>query len=487
MKPFNLSQRITRTALVLKDFGAVGDNVTDDTAAVTAAINAAQAEMFTPAIYLGRGLYKVGALPNLTQEIQFIGDDPRSSALMISQPIQIKGVSQRTANVVFRNMTIGGFAMSAGFAVVIDWAQDIVFENVIFSNVWNGVSIRQAGGVRFEGCEFDPVRGTLGVDVSSYNGTRNGELDTTDVLVFEATIIQGSLPPVGGSSNAIMLRLDGRVHTVQCDGLRLLNAFKGLQTLNTQGLPSNVVPRFFVGSSLEVENMQAECLDLQACREFNPAYLFAAGSHTADGVILGAGVSEFAPVRCAISSHWLHGVNVNGAKSVRLIRPLIYNNSLVGVGLKDGVYVAGSGTVTIDGGLIGKDTTLPAYTEPQKCGVDLDAAFNGTLVMRGVDLRGNQSFALSDNGLTAAGSSVTNCPGYNPKGAAMQTLGASPYSYTAGLSPENIAIYGGAGVVSTLAGGTVIGNQSPCGFTLQPRQAVSIAYATVPLMAVNKA
>jgi hypothetical protein len=369
--------------------------------------------------------------------------------------------------------------------VVVDWAQDILFENVVFSNPFNGVSIRQAGNTRFIGCLMGTVRGTLGVDVSSFNGTRNGELDTTDVLVFEATTIQSNLPSVGGTNSAIMLRLDGRVHTVQCDGLRLLNAGKGLQCLNTQSLASNLVPRFFVGSSLEVENMYAECLDLQAAREFNPAYLFAAGSHTADGVILGAGVSAFSLPRCAISSHYLHGVNINGASNVRLTNPLIYNNSLAGVGAKDGVYVKGSGTVTIDGGLIGKDTTLPAYTEPQKCGIELDPAYTGTLVLRGVDLRGNQSFALFDSGGTATGSSVTNCPGVNPRGTNLQTVGASPYSYTAGLSPEAVNLYGGTGVVSTV-NGVAVANTVPAAFTLQPRQTVSISYATLPTMAVNK-
>jgi hypothetical protein len=485
MNPFNLSQRIARTPLVLQDFGAVGDNVTDDTAALTAAINAAQARQFTPSIYLGGGLFNIaGSLPNLTEEIIFVGDGPHASALMLSNPITIKGITTRAADVQFKSLTIGGYAMTSGYAVDIDWAQDVTFENVVMAHVWNGVKIRQAGGVRFQEVLVDVVRGAVGIDIMAYDATRNGEVDSCDLTIFDGVVIQSTLPAVGGTNSAVMLRLDGRVHTVQCDGLRLLNGGVGLQTLNTAALPSHLVPRFILGSSIEVENMYGRCLDLVACREFNPDYLFAANSHTQDVIYLSAGCSGFAPSKLAVSTGYLCGIFIAGATDTRLLNPLIYNNSIVGLGAKPAVFIQGSGTVTIDGGLIGKNSTLPAYTEPQS-GVLLDAAYNGVLIMRGVDLRGNQSFALGDTGLTAAGSSVTNCPGYNPRGAALQTVGASPYVYTAGLSPESVNLYNGSGVVATI-GGVAMTTTVPAAFTLQPRQTVSISYATIPTMAVNK-
>jgi hypothetical protein len=474
-----------RERFSLADFGAVGDNITDDTAAVTAAINAAQAASFTPTIYLGRGLFKVGALPNLTKPITFVGDGPRSSALMLSAPLTVKGIASRATAIEFINLMIGGFDMSSGFAVDIDWAQDLLFENVVINNPWNGVSIRQAGNVRFIGVLVDEVRGDVGVSIRADGGTRNGELDTTDLIMFDGTTIQSNLPPTGGTNSATMLRLDGRVHTVQCDGLRLLNGGTGLQTLNTAGLAANLVPRFVLGSSIEVENMHGRCLDLQHCREFAPAFLFAANSHTQDGVYLGAGCAVFAPTKCSINSNWLHGLFIDGAKEVRLTTPLVYFNSKVGSATKSGVFVAGSGNVSIDGGLIGKDSSLPTYTELQKCGVDLDPAYSGTLTVRGTDLRGNVTSSLADNGSTAAGSSVTNCPGFNPRGTSLQTVGASPYVYTAGLTAEGVNLYGGTGVVSTI-NGVAVASTSPAGFLLQPRQAVSISYATVPTMAVNK-
>jgi hypothetical protein len=489
MKPFNLSQRIARSAVNVRDYGAVGDNVTDDTAAVSAAITYCQNLPFTSALYLGGGFYKVTSLPQLTKPISIIGDDPRSSALMFAgsaDAISIKGVSTRAAAIQFHNLSLVGHDMTGGYLVDIDWAQDILFENVIFNDPWNGVYARQIGDLQFRNCYMSLVRGTVGVDLYGANITRNGENDEIDIVIFDSVVIQANLPAIGGASSAILLRVDGRVHTIQTDGLRLLNGGIGLQTLNTPGLASNLVPRFFFGSSLEIENMQNQCVDAQAMREFKPASLFAVGSHAADGVRLNAAVADFAPVRCNISSNWFNGIDTNGAKSVRLTKPLIYNNSLVGVGLKDGVYVSGSGFVGITGGLIGKDTALPAYPEPQKCGVDLDAAFNGVLVMSGVDLRGNQSFGLYDSGLTATGSSVTNCPGYNPKGTNLQAVGASPYSYTAGLTVEGVNLYGGTGVVSSVAG-VALANTVPAAFTLQPRQTVSISYATVPTMAVSKA
>lgn len=77
---------------------------------------------------------------------------------------------------------------------------------------------------------------------------------------------------------------------------------------------------------------------------------------------------------------------------------------------------------------------------------------------------------------------VENNIGYNPLGGAVGiTPGASPYTYTAGYSPETIYI--NTGTVSAVAlGGVTVFSQTNCTVNLAPGQAVVVTYTAVPGM-----
>ena len=144
-----------------------------------------------------------------------------------------------------------------------------------------------------------------------------------------------------------------------------------------------------------------------------------------------------------------------------------------------------SGVVDIRGGMAGKASWLPVYTEKQKYGIELDVSYNGILTVQGVELRNNNTGALYDNNGTGQGSFVSACPGYTPRGTTLQSVGASPYTYTAGLTVEYVNLYNGTGVVSTI-NGVAVASTSPCSFALQPRQSVTVSYITTPTMVINK-
>ncbi len=76
---------------------------------------------------------------------------------------------------------------------------------------------------------------------------------------------------------------------------------------------------------------------------------------------------------------------------------------------------------------------------------------------------------------------VKDNPGYNPVGISTITPGASPYTYTAGASPETIYIY--AGTVSDVSiGGSTVATASPTQVELPPNTAVVVTYSSVPTM-----
>lgn len=470
--------------------GADPTGVSDSTSALTAAIVEAQSRTTPPVIWFPAGFYKItGPLPDITKAIVFEGENRRTTQLMCSGSstiFNIRGLVTRTSGAGFRNIGLNGLSMTNGYLVAIDWAQDTFFENVLLADPYQGVSIRQAGNTTFVNVLGDKFRGPKGVYAYATNLARNGENDQIDVISFVDTLLQGDYIPGATVPATDLLTIDGRCHTIAMFGLRLLSAKRGLVTLNTPALPSNFVPRFFVGSDLEIESMYQECQRLEHAVDFWVDSIFAAGSATADGIYLGAGVGNYSPGSGTVNSNYAHGVNIYGANTINLQQFEIYNNSLVGANVKSGVYCgAGSKNIHVSGGLAGKATWLPAYTELQKFGVELDAAFNGIITVDGVDLQGNSTGPFYSNGLSALGSYVSGCPGYNPRGTGLQTVGASPYTYTADMTQESVNIYGGTGVVSTI-NGIAVANVSPCAFVLQPRQQVTISYATLPTMAVNK-
>lgn len=473
----------------VKDFGAVGDGVTDDTAAVAFAINYILSETNAQKLYVPAGYYKInGVLPNITKAITIQGDNERSTQFVFSgttTPINIAGASTRATDVIFQNIGLNGHNMTGGYLVSIDWAQNIIFQNVIFNDPYNACYLRQCGNVLFTNCLMDKVRGTVGLHAYATNTARNGENDQIDIISLVNSVIQGNYVSGGSTPTMELMVLDGRVHTIQINGLRLLNALRGIVTKNTPGLASNFVPRFITGDALEMENHYAECGDFQACMDFWIDNIFAAGSNTADGIKLSSSVANWQTNKGSINSNYLHGLNTNGATEVCVSDVTVYNNSLVGASVKSGIYVNGSGRVNVRGGLAGKASWLPSYTEPQKYGIELDASYNGIIFADGVDLRGNATGSLYDNNGSASGSCVKSCPGYNPNGSSLQSVGASPYIYTAGLTQESVQIYGGAGVTSEIDG-VFVANVSPCSFTLQPRQSVVVTYVSIPTMAINR-
>ena len=96
------------------------------------------------------------------------------------------------------------------------------------------------------------------------------------------------------------------------------------------------------------------------------------------------------------------------------------------------------------------------------------------------------SGAWSSNGGTLTDSSsggnnrVMNVIGYNPVGVSSITPGASPYTYTAGTSPETVYVYGGT--VSDITQGGVTLATSPAQFQLGPNESIVVTYTVAPTM-----
>lgn len=83
------------------------------------------------------------------------------------------------------------------------------------------------------------------------------------------------------------------------------------------------------------------------------------------------------------------------------------------------------------------------------------------------------------------GFDIKDNKGYNPIGPSAITPGSSPYTYTAGPSPEEIYITGGT-VSDIKRGSTTIATASPCRVHLEPHQTLVVTYSSAPTMVADK-
>lgn len=119
------------------------------------------------------------------------------------------------------------------------------------------------------------------------------------------------------------------------------------------------------------------------------------------------------------------------------------------------------------------------FAGSQAYGIAISATCTNYSII-GADCRGNATGAIFD-GSAATSGRISDNLGYNPVGATSITLGASPYTYTAGHSPETVYIDGGT-VSSIATGGQTMFTATGKTVTMGPNETVTVTYTVLPGM-----
>lgn len=120
------AQEKMREVVSVKDFGAVGDGVTDDTAAIQAAIDYAstlvqsvilnKVDFVTASVYVPSGIYLHTDTIYVKEGVRLYGESKSSSMLYSTAlpiAVQLGGASREYANIVIENLSIKGDATTA--------------------------------------------------------------------------------------------------------------------------------------------------------------------------------------------------------------------------------------------------------------------------------------------------------------------------------------------------------------------------------------
>lgn len=199
------------------------------------------------------------------------------------------------------------------------------------------------------------------------------------------------------------------------------------------------------------------------------------------------GTGNLTVADCQISKNGKDGLRLelNGSdmKDCDVHDNLIFDNSAVSANF-DGIRLTMGTANNMDGVNIHDNRCYDtlAASGTQRYGINL-ASGSGTLTNSNIsnnDLRGNKTGAYN-TGVTSTTLTLKNNKGYNPVGVSAITVGASPYTYTAGSSPEDVYISGGT-VSSVVKGGVTIFALTNTSVHLEPNQAVVVTYAVAPTM-----
>lgn len=482
----SMAQRFGATINVKADYGAAGDNTTDDTAAIAAAINeansAADQTPFPVGIFFPGGVYKItSALPDITRSVVLYSSSAREAVLApIGNFDVIKFIGSqaggRVANAGMRDMSIATVNMTGGRGIVVDFCQDTTIENVLVSDAYNGMEVRQSGDTVVRNVKFDNLRGADGFKAVGSGALRNGVLDHSDVIILDNVTWSGTYIPGVTTPLSNLVTFDGWVHTILMRNARVLSALGGFRFLNSYapGLTQHFAPSFIYGT-VEAENIYTEGYNFQACNDVAIDNIFSASSISTAGIRIGAAAVGVRFKAGSVQNAYLDGVIIEaGAKNVALYEFVAQRNGQAGVaysGVNDQ-----SGVLRMYGGVLsGND---PAET--QKYGL---TGVAGTRAFD-VDARGNLTAPFSGPVYTRGCSPDINAALVSPP------VGASPYVYqNTSLGPQWVSVANGTVSSVDIDDGsgayTVAFIQTNVSVVLKPGKRLRVTYTGAPVLRVE--
>ena len=387
----------------VKCFGAYGDNVHDDTAAIQATINFVQSRP-SGIVFIPSGAYLLnGTLAITSSGLILQGESEYGTVLnfangaadciqMGAQPAAIQGV-------MIRDMSLHGVGKTGGWMINASVFSNAEFSDINITGAKNGIQVAQLNNVLIQNTVviLQVAGGYAGIAWVSPATA----LGRSDLLTIRDTVVQCS----GLGANGIYV--NGMCQTLRISNCGIIHSSTGLLIANSAA-SATYYPAFIFCDDLEIDGVDVTALQISGGREmhFVNCDFFNAGGNGADYDCVTIFADGSASVTNAI---WFSGCRIAGArqrgvyceaKQVDFTGCYIGDNSVAGSNLWPGVQLGNNGGangaavgVSFVGGRIGNvfgDLTNQNY------GVVVPAGCS-RINIAGVDFSSNVTGAILDN------------------------------------------------------------------------------------------
>lgn len=473
--------------LNVKDFGAVCDGSGDDTSSFLKAISVLQAKG-GGRLYLPNGGRCVisQTLSVTTQPVVFVGAGKYNTTLTETTPsvdlIQFNG-TYFGGGVENLTLTSSAPTNQAGAAIHAIGVSDLVVRNVNVSKTYNGFQEDAAGVVRLENVDasnilYDSFLLNGGpvqflTNVTAFNASPNHA--GIEVTASGAVHIVNS----GMSSQGVALLIDPADTGTAYAGWTVGEVFDVWATDcdfdDTRGPAIKIAPTGTgLAYSMQFTNIRTGFSSGQG--------VLIDGSNISPGAEhpLNSGVYNILFDNLQSVNNLKEGFKIVSGTNIMLNNSAVLGNSAQGGGYA-GIDIAGGDGIAITGT---QSTLWKNIPTNQKYGLLVEATFKGHLNAANNDFRNNMNGQAVSVSAPSGSVTITNSAGYNPRGISALSVGSSPWTYTAGPSPETLILSGGS-VSQVTIGGIAVASNSNISLPLAANQTAVVTYSALPTATTN--
>jgi len=478
---YTVQDKLAQTVSV-KDFGAVGDGVADDTAEIQAAITAMALGgivYFPPGTYLVNGTLTVavngltlrGAGPLATNIVQ----SSTTADTFVFSTCQFSGIE--SMRITHASTPTTGYAVTMNKT----GATGCFFveaKDLYIQDMWNGVLIRSSTECRVSNIHFRGLKGDRGI---LFDGVGSGADGSYRAVINDCVCDQAGT----GNPGIIWYCQDNYAYSLvlsQCTALYGGIGFAMVDSANT----GTSYPMWCYADDLECDHNQTAGVNLLRGEGFYLSQSWIGSTLAGNGVSVSSGYrGEIDIGNTRIMGCAQNGVSLaSGPVDVNIHDNMIGDNSTSSAALYHGITVSGNANrFLISNNRIGD--LVGVIGNNQGYGVFISNGTSTDFLVLGNNLKGNTTGGLF-SGATGADGRIVDNLGYNPVGSSTVTPGSSPYTYTAGYSPETVYLIGGTistvrdGLANLLAS-SLTGTMSSS-YSLGPKEQLVITYSVAPSM-----
>jgi hypothetical protein len=458
-----------RESVSVKDFGAVGNGIADDTLKIQDAINSLASTGGD--VVFPFGTYKTTGTIRISSNRTSLVFQDGAKLLPVGNFDSIRFESQTSATFIYGNKIVNGLldetGKTGGRTLVARYVAESNFE-LNSGNGYDGVLIDTFNTVDLT-ARLTNYTATV-CDYVRVQGGASGQA-RSDVLRIHSLVMGGNY--VDGQDGLV---IDGFVHTVSGTHVYAINVGgKPLHALNSVGATD--IPSFLTFFDLETDYCKS-AVYLQTCQVVELVACTINGARADHGVFIGNGCIDARINGGRFTGSALAGIAVSNAGTIIRGAKLAFNSSNVSpvtgtLNTYPGILIGGTSSGVVVTGCRSGDAATSTF---QRHGIQIDTGATNFIVSNN-DVRDNATSGIAD-GSTATNGFVLGNNGYTGNLSAF-VAGSSPYTYTAGHSPESVYIYGGTVSSITLGGATVFSSTDRT-VHLGPNQSVVITHSAAP-------